>query len=82
MEQKSKNCDICDTNATSLCFQCANYFCERCYKFIHDNKKNSNHIKEKIDPFIPIELKCPEHPTIPNNLFCCEEKVKSKNIFI
>jgi len=69
-----KLCDICESNATCLCFQCNNYFCEICYKMIHDKKKNNNHKKENIDPFIPIELKCPIHPQNPMNLFCVNEK--------
>ena len=65
MEKKSKilkDCDLCGEAATSLCFQCTQYFCEKCYQFIHEKKKNSQHQKEIIDPFIPIELKCPKHP--------------------
>ena len=71
-----KNCDICGTNANCLCFNCINYFCDSCFKLIHDKQKNSNHKKEKIDPYIPIELKCKEHPKIPLNLFCIDEKGK------
>ena len=80
MEKKQKQikeCDICGADATCLCFKCINYFCERCYKLIHDLQKNSNHKKEMIDHFVPIDLKCPEHPTIPINLFCLDEKGKS-----
>ena len=32
--------------------------------------------KEKIDPYIPIDLKCPQHPRVSNNLFCIDEKGK------
>ena len=71
-----KECDICGSNATSLCFQCIQYFCDSCYKFIHDKQKNSEHKKELIDPFVPIDLKCPGHPTIPLSLFCLNEKGK------
>ena len=71
-----KNCDICGENANCLCFNCINYFCDSCFKLIHDKQKNSNHKKEKIDPYIPIELKCKEHPKIPLNLFCIDEKGK------
>ena len=71
-----KNCDICGANANCLCFNCINYFCDSCFKLIHDKQKNSNHKKEKIDPYIPIELKCKEHPKIPLNLFCIDEKGK------
>ena len=79
METRTKNfkaCEICDSNATSLCFICKNYFCEQCYKFVHEKQKNINHKKESIDPFIPIDLKCPEHPEHSVCLFCTEEKGK------
>ena len=42
---------------------------------IHDKKK-SNHKKEKMDIYAPIELKCKEHPDVPLNLFCVDEKGK------
>ena len=77
--QKSKNiklCEMCDSNATCLCFKCNNYFCENCFKIIHDLKNNISHKKEKIDPFIPIELKCHIHPQNPMSLFCINEKGK------
>ena len=76
IEQKNfKLCDICRAQATLLCMECLfNYFCESCYKFIHDKKENSNHKKEKIDYFVPIDTKCPEHPDVALNLFCLEEK--------
>ena len=77
MEQKKnqiKECGICKGNATCLCFKCVNYFCEICYKFIHEKKININHIKENIDPFIPIDIRCPDHPEYPMHLFCINEK--------
>ena len=81
MEKKSKilkECDICGETATSLCFQCTQYFCESCFKFIHNKKKNYQHKKEIIDPFIPIELRYPEHPGNLLNLFCMDENGKNK----
>ena len=69
-----KDCDICGSNATSLCFECLQYFCDPCYKFIHDKPKNSKHKKILIDPFVPIDLKCSEHPKNPISLFCLDEK--------
>jgi len=45
-----------------------------CYKMIHDKKKSNNHKKENIDPFIPIELKCPIHPQDRMNLFSVNDK--------
>ena len=73
-----KECEICGTNATCLCYICKSYFCESCYKLIHDKKINSNHKKENIDPFVPIDLKCPDHPEHPMYLFCVDEKGKLK----
>ena len=43
---------------------------------MHDRKKNKDHKKEKIDLFIPIDTKCPEHEGSPMNLFCVDEKGK------
>ena len=73
-EKQFKDCEICYSNATCLCFECNSYFCERCYKLIHDVKNDPKHKKENIDPFIPIELKCPIHQQNPMNLFCVNEK--------
>ena len=47
---------------------------ERCYKLIHDVKNDPTHKKENIDPFIPIELKCPIHPQDRMNLFSVNDK--------
>ena len=80
MEVKHKNlkqCEMCkDEEATTLCLDCYNYFCDACYKCVHDRKKNKDHKKEKIDLFIPIDTLCPEHKKIPMNLFCIDEKGK------
>ena len=70
-----KPCNICENDATCLCFDCLNYFCESCYKLIHDKKKKE-HKKEKADPFVPIEIKCPEHPNGIMDFFCVKEKGK------
>ena len=80
MEKENKNykelkvCDICKINATSLCFNCNSYFCDSCFKFVHDKQVNSNHKKENIDPFIPIDLKCPDHPQHIMSLFFLFDK--------
>jgi len=72
-----KICDLCQTNeATALCYECPSYFCNSCFKLIHNIKINSYRKKEEVDPFISINVKCPEHPKIINNLFCVEEKSK------
>jgi len=76
-QKNIKQCEMCqDEEATALCLNCHSYFCEVCYKCVHDRKKNSNHKREKIDLFIPIDTKCPEHKGIPMNLFCIDEKGK------
>ena len=77
MEDKSehlKKCDICASYATSLCFKCLNYYCDTCFKFVHDKQINSEHKKEQIDPYVPIDTKCILHPKNPISLFCLEEK--------
>ena len=71
-----KKCDFCDSYAKCLCYDCLNYFCGSCFKLIHDKEKCSKHKKDKIDPYIPINLKCSIHSKIPLNLFCIEEKGK------
>jgi len=77
--EKSNNireCEMCDSNATCLCFECNNYFCENCYKLIHNLKKNISHKKEVLDSFVPIDLKCPNHPKDRMSLFCLNDKGK------
>ena len=77
--EKSKNireCEMCDSNATCLCFECNNYFCENCYKLIHNLKKNISHKKEVLDSFVPIDLKCQNHPKDRMSLFCLNDKGK------
>ena len=69
-----KECEFCGLNATCLCFKCKFYFCDSCFKMIHDKKMKTNHKKEKVDVYVPFGLKCQEHPDIPLNLFCVEEK--------
>ena len=41
-----KNCEFCGTNATSLCFECLEYYCESCSKLIHEKQLKSQHKKE------------------------------------
>ena len=81
MEKNSKlikPCNICENDATCLCYDCLNYFCDSCFKLIHDKKK-SPHKKEKADPYVPIDIKCPEHPNGIMDFFCINEK---GNLFI
>ena len=77
MEIKSKlikECEPCGIVATCLCLICKEYFCDSCFKMNHEKKIKSNHKKEKIDIYIPIDLKCQDHTDSPLNLFCIEEK--------
>ena len=78
MENQIKKCEICKENALFLCFQCNNYYCERCYKFVHDIKINSQHIKEKIDPYVPIDIKCLNILTIKFIYFVLIKRVRLK----
>ena len=75
MEKKSDNklCDICGESATNICFKCTMYFCDSCYNTVHNKKKVIEHKKEKLDFFVPMELKCLEHPNDRINLFCLDE---------
>ena len=80
MDKKQLNikiCEYCGTNASCLCFECLEYFCEFCFELIHEKQLKSHHKKEEIDPYVPFDLKCPTHPKIANNLFCTEEKGNS-----
>ena len=77
VQKNIKICEICkDEEAAILCYDCHSYFCDSCFKCVHDRKKNKNHKKEKIDLFIPIDIKCPDHERVPINLFCVDEKGK------
>ena len=69
-----KKCEICKIKAIYLCLKCNSYYCESCFKYVHEKQSNINHNKELIDAFIPIDTKCPDHPDIPINLFCVDEK--------
>jgi len=75
-ELEKQCCYSCGETSTCICFECKEYFCDSCFKACHDKKLKSKHKKEIIDPCIPIELKCPAHPSIPFNAFCVDEKGK------
>ena len=81
MEEKEnilKYCDICKSQATFLCPFClggaGHYYCDSCYKMNHDKNENMNHKKEKIDYYLPIDIRCNVHQNVPLNLFCLDEK--------
>ena len=71
-----KECEICESNASCLCFKCKQYYCDSCFKKVHVKSTKSNHKMEKIDIYVPIDLYCQAHPDIPLNLFCADEKGK------
>jgi len=78
-QKNIKQWETCkDEEASTLCLDCHSYFCEACFKYVHDRKKNKNHKKEKIDLFIPIDITCLDHERVPINLFCVDEKGKYK----
>ena len=74
MDIKQKNCEVCKNEAKCLCFKCMSYFCDSCFKLSHSNEEYKNHKKDKIDLFVPIDLKCPEHKLYPMGLFYTNEK--------
>ena len=72
------HCEICKLKeAKNICFDCFSYYCDSCFKLIHDMQANNEHKKEIIDYFAPIELKCKKHPKNIMNLFCIDEKGNS-----
>ena len=85
MKEKSdkdiKKCEMCKKIANCICFKCQLYFCETCFKIVHDSQENKNHKKDIIDNFIPIDTKCSIHPTVPLNLFCVDEKGKNISLY-
>ncbi len=44
-----KECEICESNASCLCFKCKQYYCDSCFKKVHVKSTKSNHKMEKID---------------------------------
>ena len=68
-----KSCELCGTKATCVCFKCIMYFCDSCFKIIHNMKISNQHKKEELDLYVPMDIKCPEHPKDRTNLFCIDE---------
>ena len=79
-QKKIKDCEFCEKDASCLCLECNQYFCDNCFKVIHNLTKYKEHKKDITDDFVPIELKCLKHPKNLNNLFCINEKGKNKKI--
>ena len=71
-----KKCNMCGEAPNCLCFKCLMNLCDSCFKTIHSMKLTTQHKKEKIDYYVPIDIKCPDHPEVPFNLFCINEKGK------
>ena len=79
-QKNEKQCEICGSLATNLCLKCISYFCDECYKYVHNKQINSQHKREKIDYFASIDTKCVDHPKDRISLFCVDEKGK-KNLY-
>ena len=77
MKQKmkigEKSCELCGLKATCICFKCVMYFCDSCFKIIHNMKISNQHKKENLDLFVPMDIKCHKHPKDRINLFCLDE---------
>ena len=71
---KIKKCDYCRSDASDVCFKCNDFFCNNCYKIIHELRKDSEHKKIEINPYLSIDLFCPMHPKNPLELFCLDDK--------
>lgn len=84
MEGKSKlkKCELCLSEATCLCYECMTYYCDSCFILVHKNEERKSHEKQKIDCFVPVEVKCPEHKLVPLNLFCVDDKSNLYNFLI
>ena len=79
-----KECELCNTYASCLCFECKSYYCNKCYEIIHSIKKSPIHKKEDIDAFVQIDLKCQKIPKDESTFFVWMKKISQKlcNIYI
>ena len=73
---EQKECSRCEENATFVCFDCKDYYCENCFNLMHQKAKNKFHKKEEISPFLSIELKCLRHERYQITSFCLTDKGK------
>ena len=49
IQKNVKKCEMCkDDEAKTLCLDCHSYFCEVCYKCVHDRKKIAIIRKKKL----------------------------------
>ena len=81
-ENKPKLCELCGKLASIICWECLSYLCDSCSKLIHSIELNNKHKTEKIDPYVLIDIKCKNHPKIPMNLFCVNDKGKNNFIIL
>ena len=73
---KIKNCEICGEQANIICFNCFNYYCDSCSKFIHEKKINKEHKKEEIFFSQLLDIQCEIHPKMKLEYFCFNENSK------
>ncbi len=71
--KRIKYCEICKEEASTICFNCINYFCNSCSNFIHSKKINKAHIRDKIDIYKLFDIKCKIHPNKSLEFFCIDE---------
>ena len=76
-----KKCEICKNEAKNICYICMNFYCDSCYRFVHEKEANSQHKKENIDYFAPFDTKCKDHPTNSIGLFCVDDSGKKIKLF-
>ena len=81
-QRNIKLCEMCRETASCICFKCFLYFCDSCFKIVHDSQNNKGHRKEEIDYFIPVDTKCPLHPQDRINLYCIDEGGKYIIVFL
>lgn len=82
INKEEKKCEICKESAAYICFDCPFYLCYSCFEFIHGKNANMMHQKDEIDPFILLDIKCPEHQQNSMNLFCINERSNKYIILI
>jgi len=71
---KLKKCNLCNSDSFWICFQCKKYYCDKCWKIIHEIKKEKAHEKTKINPYLSLDFFCSNHQEYPLELFCLNDK--------
>ena len=75
-QTEDRKWELCKETAANICYECYLYLCDSCFTYLNEKIANLFHKRKEINPFISIIIKCPEHSTIPMNLFCSKEKSK------